>query len=282
MQRSDGRRCGEHRADEELEADHGRNRIAGEAEDRRSRPLEGTEGERLGRPDGHLHPPHGPPAALLEDQLHDVEISDAHPAAGDDGIAVGAGSIQRVDSALPRRRRRSRGRPQSQPSRRTRTEERVAGWRRGSGPGPTVRDPATSSSPVERTPTLGPGMNRRPHPCPDWPAPRDARREYGTRRGHDVADAYVLSGMADGLPSGHRMIDHDHGAIFLVRALFEHAHGIGAGRQGSAGHDAGSLARPDRPVERGAGHDRANDRQAHRWSGVIRRGVLRSQGVAVP
>ena len=79
---------------QKLETDHGRHRVAGQTEDRCAVLLEGPEGERLGRPDRHLHPPHRPRTPLLEDHLDDVEIPHAHPAAGHHRVAPVGGTVE--------------------------------------------------------------------------------------------------------------------------------------------------------------------------------------------
>ena len=53
-----------------------------------------AEGERLGRPDRHLHPAHGAAAPLAQDRLDHVGVADADPTGGEDGVAPSAGIVQ--------------------------------------------------------------------------------------------------------------------------------------------------------------------------------------------
>ena len=175
--------------------------------------LERPEGERLGRPDRHLHPPHRPRAPLLEDHLDDVEIPHAHPAAGDQRVAPVGGAVEgeaerrfviadhpEVDADPNPRGRRGRG--------------AHGDWRRGSGPVPAGPGPVTSSSPVDSTPIRGRGWTDTSATPRLANTPMMAGRHHRARLGHHVADGHVLAGPADGLAPADRMVDgHDRTAV---------------------------------------------------------------------
>ena len=149
----------------------------------------------LRRPDGDLHPSHSSRTQFLEDDPHQVEVADADTAAGQDGIAGRRGRGQRfhqgglvvsdhaeVDAVPP-----------------LAAEEGQQGVTVG------VADLAGGKRTAFRRKLVAGGQHADP-----WtgmrPHSEDAligehaqvgRSEHGSRRGDDVADGDIASGLAD-------------------------------------------------------------------------------------
>ena len=145
--------------DEQLVGHKSRDRVPGQAEDRCPGFLEHPEGKGFGGLDGDLHRTHGGPAQILEHGLHQVAVTDADSSARDDGIASGSCLFEQGGRGPPHRLRPRRGR---QCRSRQPAAGRAApdGWRRGSSLAPRSPADVISSSPVERTPTVGQGWTR--------------------------------------------------------------------------------------------------------------------------
>ena len=122
----------------------------------RRRRREQPEGERLGRLDGHLHPPHVGDAA--EHRLHDVVVAHADPAARDDGVARrprrrAAPPRSAASSSRDRRRDRRPSHPASATQRRAASSVALADLARRAA----ASRRSTSSSPVDSTATRAAG-----------------------------------------------------------------------------------------------------------------------------
>ena len=207
--------------------------------------LEEAEGERLGRPDGDLHPAHGAPAPLAQHGLDHVGIADADPAAGEHGVAPCTGAVedgpQRPPSSSPTIPR-STG---SHPSCRTRARRE---WRLASRifPGRSGTPDSTSSSPVESTPTRGRGWTTTS--ATPWLARLPRWAGVST-----VPTAATVSPTATSWPTvaheragGRGPVDHDHRAVGRRGTALSSMHTASApGGQGRTGHDPGGLTGPD-------------------------------------
>ena len=105
---------------------------------------------------------------------------------------------------------------------------------------------------------------------------------------HLLSRANVL---ADGahVVAGRNLRHHSdlarHRAVLRARpvrvGLLDRDDGVGAGRQGSAGHDAGSLPGAQPPLRRRSGRDVHHDLQLYRRVGACAKQVRGAQGKAV-
>ena len=148
----------------------------------------------------------------------------------------------------------SRTRPRSTACSRPGDQRRAAsaGCSRGSDPGASGAPPSTSSSPVDSTPTRGPGHDRARRRTPTLAStPRWAGREHGAGGQHDLAACARRRrrGARRRRPPTGRPIRTTAVAVGL--GVLHHHDGVGARRQRRAGHDAHGLARL-RPASVGA------------------------------
>ena len=155
-----------------------------------------------------------------------------------------------------------------------RLESRIRPGASGSG-----SSTATSSSPVESTPTRARRVTRtRATPMlastPRWAGPEQRPGREHRRAGDQVAARrpHMVAGRGDG--------PHQH-AVAVAGGAFHHHDRVGAGRDRRAGHDPDRLARPDRPVGRPAGGQVAHHPQPHRRLEGRADGVGGLQRVAV-
>ena len=65
-------------------------------------------------------------------------------------------------------------------------------------------------------------------------------------------------------PAATGLVDRHDRPVVLIGGILEHAHGIGTGREGRAGHDPDGLSGADRPSEHRSGHDRTDHPQSCR------------------
>ena len=138
---------------EELEADHRRHGVAGQAEHRRGSLADDPERERLGRADRDLHPPHV--ADAVEHDLHEVDVAHRHAPAREHGVA-GRGAV-RDGGGDGRLVVADQAEVDGQPAVWATSASSVARFESRICPGPSGRPASTSSSPVDSTPTRGRG-----------------------------------------------------------------------------------------------------------------------------
>ena len=263
------------RPDEQLVGDEGRHRVARQTEHGGGLRPERPEGKGFRRPDGDLHPAGRPLAQLLEDHLHEVAIPDAHPAARHQRVAPGRSGLEGlrqvplvVGNATQVRRLPTVRRQLGQEARAV----GVADLARCERAGPDDELVAGRDDPYPR-----PAMDQHRQDS-EARQHADVRCRERRTRGEDlVAHCDVVTGAPDVRAGRHLPADH-HGSFSVGRlGVLDHGDGVGTGRDGGAGHDAGRLAGPYRHGGIVAGHDRVDHPQAHGCP----RGVRGPDGIAV-
>ena len=240
---------------EELEGDHRRHRVAGQAEHRLAR--DDPEGQGLGRLDRHLPPLHG--AQPVEHHLDVVEVAHAHAAARDQRVALGQALLERrgdggfivgddaeVDGVAARLvHHRDKRRPVgvadlTRPQGTAVVDQLVAG-RQHTDTGPAEHRNAPVAQAGQHAEVAGP--------------------EHGEGLERDLARGEVLARRTNVVTGARGACDRDE-PVVVDPGVLHHHDGVGPLGDRCARHDAHRLAHADRAIRRPPGGQRGDDLQA--------------------